>query len=113
MAKVELSPSIGRPLRYLTGLLNEIIRKNGWQRSERMGERRPRGVQPLVNDTCSGMPTWAYVMFGRQIFAMQQRLLLLNSSPSLPGPSDGHLEVVHNQLRPEIVTHRHPKSLLD
>ncbi len=41
-----------RAQRYLTGLLNEVRRKNGWQMAEDMGEHRPRGVQHLLNDAC-------------------------------------------------------------
>lgn len=41
-----------RAKRYLTGLLNVIRRKNGWQMAEGMGEHRPRGVQHLLNDAC-------------------------------------------------------------
>lgn len=39
-----------RANRYLTGLLDEVRRKNGWQMAEDMGEDRPRGVQHLLND---------------------------------------------------------------
>lgn len=39
-----------RVRRYLTGLLCEVGRKNSWQLAESMGERRPRGVQHLLND---------------------------------------------------------------
>lgn len=39
-----------RVRRYLTGLLGEVGRKNSWQLAESMGERRPRGVQHLLND---------------------------------------------------------------
>ena len=41
-----------RAYRYLTGLLSEVGRKNGWQMSEAIGEARPRGVQHLLNDAC-------------------------------------------------------------
>lgn len=41
-----------RAKRYLTGLLEEVRRKNGWQMAEGMGENRPRGVQHLLNDAC-------------------------------------------------------------
>jgi len=39
-----------RVLCYLTSLLGEVGRKNSWQMAECMGERRPRGVQHLLND---------------------------------------------------------------
>lgn len=39
-----------RVRRYLTGLLGEVGRKNSWQLAESMGERRPRGVQHLLNE---------------------------------------------------------------
>jgi SRSO17 transposase len=39
-----------RAYRYLTGLLGEVRRKNSWQMTEAIGERRPRGVQHLLND---------------------------------------------------------------
>lgn len=41
-----------RANRYLSGLLDEVNRKNGWQMAEEMGEERPRGVQHLLNDAC-------------------------------------------------------------
>ena len=41
-----------RAKRYLSGLLDEVRRKNGWQMAEEMGENRPRGVQHLLNDAC-------------------------------------------------------------
>ncbi|MBA3474706.1 MAG: hypothetical protein H0T57_16045, partial [Rubrobacter sp.] len=34
----------GRVRRYLTGLLGDVGRKNGWQMAEAIGEARPRGV---------------------------------------------------------------------
>jgi SRSO17 transposase len=40
----------GRVRRYLTGLLGDVGRKNGWQMAEAIGEARPRGVQHLLND---------------------------------------------------------------
>ncbi len=39
-----------RVRRYLTGLLGEAGRKNGWQMAEAIGEAGPRGVQHLFND---------------------------------------------------------------
>ncbi len=39
-----------RVRRYLTGLLADVRRKNGWQMAEAIGEARPRGVQHLLND---------------------------------------------------------------
>jgi SRSO17 transposase len=40
-----------RAYRYLSGLLGqEVRRKNSWQMAEAIGERRPRGVQHLLND---------------------------------------------------------------
>ena len=41
-----------RAKRYLSGLLDEVRRKNSWQMAEEMGEDRPRGVQHLLNDAC-------------------------------------------------------------
>jgi SRSO17 transposase len=35
---------------YLSGLLEDVRRKNSWQMAEAIGERRPRGVQHLLND---------------------------------------------------------------
>ena len=35
---------------YLSGLLEELGRKNSWQMAEAIGEARPRGVQHLLND---------------------------------------------------------------
>lgn len=40
----------GRVRGYLVGLLGKVRRKNSWQMAEEMGERRPRGVQHLLND---------------------------------------------------------------
>ena len=34
---------------YLSGLLGEVERKNGWQIAEHLGERTPDGVQRLLN----------------------------------------------------------------
>ena len=39
-----------RAYRYLGGLLEVVGRKNSWQMAEAIGERRPRGVQHLLND---------------------------------------------------------------
>jgi SRSO17 transposase len=39
-----------RAYRYLTGLLGDVRRKNGWQMAEAIGEARPRGVQHFLND---------------------------------------------------------------
>lgn len=39
-----------RAYRYLGGLLAEVGRKNSWQMAEAIGERRPRGIQHLLND---------------------------------------------------------------
>jgi SRSO17 transposase len=39
-----------RVRRYLTGLLGDVRRKNGWQMAEAIGEVGPRGVQHLLND---------------------------------------------------------------
>ncbi len=39
-----------RAYRYLSGLLEDVRRKNSWQMAEAIGERRPRGVQHLLND---------------------------------------------------------------
>jgi SRSO17 transposase len=39
-----------RAYRYLTGLLGDVRRKNGWQMAEAIGEARPRGVQHLLNE---------------------------------------------------------------
>jgi len=38
-----------RVLRYLSGLLGRIERKNGWQLAEAIGETDPQGVQRLLN----------------------------------------------------------------
>jgi SRSO17 transposase len=38
-----------RSRRYLTGLLDRIERKNGWQLAEHLGESGPQGVQRLLN----------------------------------------------------------------
>lgn len=38
-----------RARRYLDGLLAPIVRKNGWQLAEALGERTPDGVQRLLN----------------------------------------------------------------
>ena len=38
-----------RARRYLTGLLERVERKNGWQLAEQLGERHPRGVQRLLD----------------------------------------------------------------
>ena len=39
-----------RAYRYLGGLVEVLGRKNSWQMAEAIGERRPRGVQHLLND---------------------------------------------------------------
>jgi SRSO17 transposase len=39
-----------RAYRYLGGLVEDVGRKNSWQMAEAIGERRPRGVQHLLND---------------------------------------------------------------
>src|SRR5678816_3347113 len=38
-----------RSLAYLKALLSPVERKNGWQVAEQIGERRPDGVQRLLN----------------------------------------------------------------
>jgi SRSO17 transposase len=38
-----------RAKRYLTGLLSQVERKNGWQLAEHLGEAGPQGVQRLLN----------------------------------------------------------------
>jgi SRSO17 transposase len=38
-----------RAKRYLTGLLDRVERKNGWQLAEHLGEPGPHGVQRLLN----------------------------------------------------------------
>lgn len=38
-----------RSKRYLTGLLDRVERKNGWQLAEHLGESGPQGVQRLLN----------------------------------------------------------------
>lgn len=35
--------------RYLTGLLEPVVRKNGWQLAEHLGEHGPRGVQRILS----------------------------------------------------------------
>lgn len=40
-----------RVQRYLTGLLAEIRRKNGWQMAETIGETQPRSTQRILNET--------------------------------------------------------------
>jgi SRSO17 transposase len=46
-----LRPEVRERLRrYLSGLLGDVRRKNGWQMAEAIGEARPRGVQHLLND---------------------------------------------------------------
>ena len=46
-----LRPEVrARAYRYLSGLLGDVRRKNGWQMAEAIGEARPRGVQHLLND---------------------------------------------------------------
>ena len=37
--------------RYLTGLLAEVRRKNGWQMAETIGEAQPRSTQRILNGT--------------------------------------------------------------
>lgn len=50
-----IAPRFARPEvrsragRYLRGLLEPVERRNGWQLAEAIGERRPDGVQRLVN----------------------------------------------------------------
>ncbi len=39
-----------RVRRYLTGLLGDVGRKNGWKMAEAIGEARSRGVRYLLND---------------------------------------------------------------
>jgi SRSO17 transposase len=39
-----------RAYRYLSGLLEDVGRKNSWQMAEAIGEVTPRGVQHLLND---------------------------------------------------------------
>jgi len=39
----------GRALAYLTGLLSNVERKNGWQLAEYIGDATPDGVQRLLN----------------------------------------------------------------
>lgn len=44
-------PEVGeRAYRYLGGLVEDVGRKNSWQMAEAIGEKRPRGVQHLLND---------------------------------------------------------------
>ena len=58
-----------RAYRYLGGLLKDVRRKNSWQMAETIGEKRPRGVQHLLNDArwdclkarCAGSSTSALV----------------------------------------------------
>jgi SRSO17 transposase len=38
-----------RATKYLTGLLDRVERKNGWQLAEHLGEGGPQGVQRLLN----------------------------------------------------------------
>jgi SRSO17 transposase len=38
-----------RAKKYLTGLLDRVERKNGWQLAEQVGETGPQGVQRLLN----------------------------------------------------------------
>ena len=38
-----------RAKRYLTGLLDRVERRNGWQLAEHLGEPGPQGVQRLLN----------------------------------------------------------------
>jgi hypothetical protein len=38
-----------RAYRYLSGLLEDVRRKNSWQMAEAIGETKPRGVQHLLN----------------------------------------------------------------
>jgi SRSO17 transposase len=38
-----------RARRYLAGLLGPVMRRNGWQLAEHLGERHPRGVQRLLD----------------------------------------------------------------
>jgi SRSO17 transposase len=41
-----------RVRRYLTGLLGDARRKNGWQMAEAMGQAQPRGTQRVLNGSC-------------------------------------------------------------
>lgn len=43
------SEARSRAKRYLTGLLDRVERKNGWQMAEHLGEAGPQGVQRLLN----------------------------------------------------------------
>ena len=43
------SEARARAKRYLTGLLDRVERKNGWQLAEHLGESGPQGVQRLLN----------------------------------------------------------------
>jgi len=47
---VRRSEARERSKRYLTGLLDRVERKNGWQLVEHLGESGPQGVQRLLND---------------------------------------------------------------
>lgn len=50
IARRFLRPEVrARAYRYLTGLLGEAGRKNGWQVAEAIGEATPRGTQRLLN----------------------------------------------------------------
>jgi len=40
-----------RVQRYLSGLLAEIRRKNGWQMAQAIGEAQPRSTQRILNGT--------------------------------------------------------------
>ncbi len=40
-----------RVRRYLTGLLGEIRRKNGWQMAQTIGETQPRATQRILDGT--------------------------------------------------------------
>lgn len=44
----------GRVLAYLKGLLSPAKRKNGWQLAEQAGEKRPDGMQRLLNNALWG-----------------------------------------------------------
>jgi SRSO17 transposase len=51
IAKRFLRPEVSqRAYRYLSGLLEDVRRKNSWQMAEAIGEARPRGIQHLLND---------------------------------------------------------------
>jgi SRSO17 transposase len=50
VARRFLRPEVrGRVRRYLGALLGRVVRKNGWQMAEQMGEVGPQGAQRLLN----------------------------------------------------------------